>query len=146
MILDQYFHTELPRTKRNNLRARISEIRKDIRKLVQLRGLERALRVLLKLAGVIQAADGGDQRSRQAFLIQSDPVCVLEPFVVFNIINSRSQVAESAGEIGFEDILDQVLEFVAEIVRALVSLGEDLLVNLHLVVRPKRRISGWEFV
>lgn len=88
--------------------------------------------ILIELAGVAHAgAHWGNVWRVNVLLLQPVPRDLGEPRVVHNVLAAAVQVAESLGQIGRDELLQQVMGVGVDVGRILDARLEDVFVDLH---------------
>jgi hypothetical protein len=92
----------------------------------------RLFRILIELAGIAHTrADRGHVWRVNVLLLQSVPCHLGEPGVVHNVLAAAVQVAESLGEVGCDELLQEVVRVGVDVWRVLYARLEDVFVDLH---------------
>mmetsp|Transcript_70 Transcript_70/g.283 ORF Transcript_70/g.283 Transcript_70/m.283 type:complete len:342 (+) Transcript_70:594-1619(+) len=104
------------------------------------------VRVLIEVGGVVLGLylghDGrGDLAPQESVEVQAH-----EPLVLLNIIRPALEVANALGEVGGEELLDQVLGVAVKVPRELDLALEDLLVDTERILVVKRRVPSQHLV
>jgi len=102
--------------------------------------------ILGEVRGVARATNLRDERNRQALLAQLEPVQVLEPAMVLDVIGTVTQTSIPLGYICDEQVLDQTFCILVKIAGELNLTLEDLLVNGHRVIIVERVNTGQHLV
>lgn len=103
--------------------------------------VERDFIVLIKIASVTGVTAMGNEGRLYFLIINLDPVDRLEPAVLLDVHATVPQIAVSSRQVHLQDVLQHIPQFLAEMMCELILARDDLLVNLHRIVREERRVS-----
>lgn len=107
---------------------------------------ELLLVVPVEIAVVPGTAAGRHEARHQRPVVDLQPVDLLEPAMPLDVHRSTLEVAEAPGQVELQEILEEVLEILAEEGgTAVLALG-DLLVDLHGVLGVEGRVAGAHLV